>query len=371
MDIFVTKYFVMRKFYFLVIFGFFLLSCKTTNNIQLKFLDEYILADSITFKNTIIGGLSGIDHVNNEYYFVVDDAKNPRVLSANIAISDYKIQSIGFKDVIFLNDSTTSFYNENSLDLESVFVDEETNKINLVSEGSIRRGRLPSIFNIDRNGKFLESFQLPRNLSDLKNMKHNAAFEASSKSIDRKGFWAAFEAPLKADGEDPTFTKTSSPIRITYFDKASKKGTKQFAYQLEHITKPAKGNINLNGVTAILEYKENHFFIVERTYQNGYGSYGNILRIFDVTIDEKSTDILEIAALESTKFIPLEKRLMFDFEDVKSELTEGIIDNIEGITLGPILPNGNQSLVLVADDNFQVYGKQLNQFILLEIQTNK
>jgi hypothetical protein len=250
----------MKNFYFLLIFGFFLLSCKTAGDVQLNFLDEYILADSIAFKNTVIGGLSGIDHVNNEYYFVVDDARNPRVLSANIVITDNKIQSIDFKDVIFLNDSTTIFYKENSLDLESIFVDEKTNKINLVSEGSIRRGKLPSIFNIDKKGKFLGSFQLPGNLSDLKNMKHNAAFEASSKSMDQKGFWAAFEAPLKSDGEDPTFKKTSSPIRITYFDKESKKATKQFAYLLEHISKPAKGNINLNGATAILEYKENHIF---------------------------------------------------------------------------------------------------------------
>ena len=48
-----------------------------------------------------------------------------------------------------------------------------------------------------------------------------------------------------------------------------------------------------------------------------------------------------------------------------------IVDNIEGITFGPKLPNGNQSLLLVTDDNFQIYGKQLNQFILLEIQLNK
>ena len=56
-----------------------------------------------------------------------------------------------------------------------------------------------------------------------------------------------------------------------------------------------------------------------------------------------------------------------NFEDFKEDLTEGIIDNIEGITLGPVLENGNESLVLVSDDNFQLYGKQLNQFILLEI----
>lgn len=130
-------------------FSFFVLSCKTTSQTELIFLDEYVLADSIEFKNNIIGGLSGLDYVNNQYYFVVDDARKPRVLSANIVISEYEIQSIDFKNVIFLNNSATKFYNQNVLDLESIFVDEKTNEINLVSEGSVKKGKLPSVFNID------------------------------------------------------------------------------------------------------------------------------------------------------------------------------------------------------------------------------
>ena len=201
-------------------------------------------------------------------------------------------------------------------------------------------------------------------------MKHNATFEASSKSYNNKGFWVAMEGVLKSDGVEPTFAETNSPIRITYFDNKTQNAIKQFAYQLEKITKPAKGNINLNGVTAILEYEKNKFFIVERTYQNGYGSYGNIIRIFDAQVQQNSSNILAIDSLINTNYIPLKKQLLFNFEDVKNELTDGIIDNIEGITFGPKLANGNKSLILVSDDNFQVYGKQLNQFILLEI-TNK
>ena len=155
--------------------------------------------------------------------------------------------------------------------------------------------------------------------------------------------------------------------KVHYFDKSSQKATKQFAYQLEHITKPAKANINLNGLTAILEYKENHFFIIERTYQSGYGAYGNIVRVFEASIDKETTNILEIDSLKTTKFIPLKKRLLLNFEDVKKHLTEGIIDNIEGITFGPELESGNKTILLISDDNFQIYGKQLNQFILLEI----
>ncbi|WP_405606091.1 esterase-like activity of phytase family protein [Polaribacter sp. Asnod1-A03] len=358
----------MKKVFFVALIISSFLSCKTTKQVQLNFLDEYVLSDSLTFNNSVVGGLSGIDFANNQYYFVVDDAKNPRVLSGEINVSDNQIKGINFKNRILLNDSTNQFYKENVLDLESIFVDEKTGAINLTSEGSINYKKMPSVFNIDENGMFLESFQLPENLSNLKTIKHNAVLEGSSKSFDNKGFWVAMEGVLTVDGEEPTFTKKSSPIRITHFDNKSKKATKQFAYQLEHITKPAKGNINLNGVTAILEYQKNHFFIIERTYQNGYGAYGNIIRVFEVSVDEEATNILNIDSLKSTKFKPLKKRLVFNFEDVKDKLIEGIIDNIEGITFGPKLPNGNQSLILISDDNFQLYGKQLSQFILLEIQ---
>ncbi|QNM86038.1 esterase-like activity of phytase family protein [Polaribacter pectinis] len=344
-----------------------LFSCSVKKQTSLKFLDEYVLQDSIQFKNTIIGGLSGIDYSKGLYYLVVDDARSPRFLKAKIDIHQNKIQSINFKDVVFLNDSSEVFYKENALDLESIFIDEETQEVYFVSEGSIRKNKLPTVFKTDDKGNFVKEFQLPNNLTNLKAIKHNAVFEGSSKSIDKKGFWVAMEGPLKTDGEEPTFTKTSSPIRITYFDKNSQKATKQFAYQLEHITKPAKANINLNGLTAILEYKENNFFIIERTYQSGYGSYGNIVRVFEASIDKETTNVLEIDSLKNTKFTPLKKRLLLNFEDVKKHLTERIIDNIEGITFGPELENGNKTILLISDDNFQIYGKQLNQFILLEI----
>ncbi|QOD60851.1 esterase-like activity of phytase family protein [Polaribacter haliotis] len=360
----------MKNFIYFIFFCIVFSACKKDPQTKLQFLDEYILQDSTFIKNTLIGGLSGIDNVNGFYYFVVDDAKNPRFLKAKISIEENKIKEVAIKDIVLLKDTTSTFYAENHLDLESIFVDETINEVNFVSEGSIKYKKAPSVFKTDLNGKFLESFSLPKTLENEQNMHHNATFEASSKSFNSKGFWVAMEGVLKSDGVEPTFTKTNSPIRITYFDKKTKKATKQFAYQLEKITKPAKGNVNLNGVTAILEYKENCFFVVERTYQNGYGSYGNIIRIFDAKIEGNSTNTIAIDSLNNTTFHSLKKSLLFNFEEVKDKLTDGIIDNIEGITFGSKLNNGNNSLILISDDNFQLYGKQLNQFILLEI-TNK
>lgn len=356
-----------KTHFFLMIAIFVFFSCSKEKEIQLHFLDEYVIKDSLKLKNSTVGGLSGVDYANKLYYFVIDDAKEPRFLTAEIYILKNKIDTIVFKDVVFLSDSLNSYYKDNYLDLEAIFVDEEKQLINFSSEGAINKNKKPTSFITDLKGNFISENELPENLQQLENIKHNGVLEGSSKSFDKKGFWSVMEAPLKTDGVEPTFRETQSPVRISYFDENSKKFTKQFAYQLEKITKPAKGNINLNGVTAILEYANNKFFIVERTYQSNYGSYGNIVRIFDAEITTETTNILQIDSLKKTKYVPLKKRLLLDLDSVKNQLTEKIIDNIEGITFGPVLENGNQSLLLVSDDNFQIYGKQLNQFILLEI----
>ena len=60
----------------LIVIGF--LSCKKESKIQLKFVDEFIVQDSLIFQNTIIGGISGIDFHKNQYYMVVDDDRKPR-----------------------------------------------------------------------------------------------------------------------------------------------------------------------------------------------------------------------------------------------------------------------------------------------------
>ncbi|TDQ27803.1 esterase-like activity of phytase family protein [Tenacibaculum caenipelagi] len=343
-----------------------LVACKK-QAISLKFLNEYIVKDSLQIDSTVIGGISGIDYYNNSYYMVIDDAANPRILVADITIQKDSIKSIEFNKLIQL-DTASQFSKNHVLDLESIFVDKGL--INLTSEGSIRYKKDPSIFQVDFNGEFKSEMTIPsyfKATSEAK-PKHNGVFEGSSKGIDGKGFWVAMEAPLEADGEEPTFHETQSPIRITYFDNESKEATKQFAYQLEKIDKPAKGNVNLNGVTAILEYEKDHFFVIERAYQSGYGSYGNVVRIFKATIDDTSTNILEIQSLKNEKYISLKKELLLDFSAIQSQLTNKIIDNIEAITLGPKLSNGNRSLIVASDDNFQVYGKQLNQFLLIEIE---
>jgi hypothetical protein len=72
----------------------------------------------------------------------------------------------------------------------------------------------------------IRNFSSTKKSLALKKIKHKAAFEAFYKSFDDKGFLIAMETPLKSDGNNLGFTKTSSHIRFTYFDKTLKKAPK-------------------------------------------------------------------------------------------------------------------------------------------------
>lgn len=335
---------------------------------QLRFLDEYILDPNIKLGALKVGGISGIDFYNSTYYLAIDDQDAPRVLTATIDIAGDTIQKVVLDKVIKLPVDNYDFYRKNSLDLESIVVSDSV--LFLTSEGAIRSDKNPLLFQVSNKGEYQSNFQLPNKF--LANSKgkplHNATLEGLSKSYDSTGFWTAFELPLQTDGVPPSFPKTKSPIRITFFDKKQRKAVKEFSYQLSALPREPKGSVNVNGVTDILEYKKNHFFVIERCYQNGYKKTPNSIRIFKAVIQKQTTDVLHYPSLKDTVYQPMHKELVFDFSSVQSQLKFGRMDNIEGITFGPKLSNGNQSLILVSDDNFQQYGKQFNQIILMELK---
>jgi len=346
----------------LLIIGCKSVSVVKSNEVKLNFLDEFVLPADLTFEGDLVGGLSGIDYHNGKYFLVCDDASNPRYYEANIEINKLKILSIDVQKVVHVMDT------EHYLDLESIRFDANTNQILLTSEGSINRGKNPMFFTMNSDGKIDNTFNIPPEFyaSSKQKPRHNGTLEGLSNSVDGKGYWIAMELPLETDGPEPKITKTNSPVRITYIDASSKKAEKQFAYNLDSITKPPKGNFSVNGLTEILEYSEDKFLVIERSYSSGLGNQSNTIKIFKITAS-KASNTLTVNSLLNSNYRPATKELLFDFESVRNQLTDNIIDNIEGISFGPILSNGNKSLLLIADNNFNKLGKQLNQFILMEI----
>ena len=357
---------VLRKLVLLLTVTFFI-GCGSARkshhqNTKVKFLSEYVLPDNTVVDNTLVGGLSGIDFNKGTYYLVCDDSKNPRIYEASITIQENKISEVKINKAIVLN-TIPEF-----LDLESIRFDSKENQILLTSEGSIRNGIDPLFFSIDSLGAKKSMFQLPSafKANSIEKPRHNGTLEGLCMAYNQKGYWLGMELPLESDGSEPKFTPTKSPVRITYIGAKTRQPKKQFGYFLDAVAKKPNGSFSVNGLTDLVELDNNIFLVLERSYSSGLGNQGNTIKLFKVDAS-KATNILNMISLKNKTFVSATKTLLFDFEDFRDQLTDKSIDNIEGITLGPKLSNGHQSLILVSDNNFNTQGKQLNQFILLEL----
>lgn len=366
----------MRKILFPVLFALSLVGCKSskignTDNLQIRFLDDYVISRDLKIDGTVTGGLSGVDFHEGELYMVSDQPSNPRLYTGKIHISGEKIDSVSIENVTRIT-ASEEILREEHLDLEGILFDPQTEQFTFASEGAIKKGKDPMVFTTSKIGDLKSSFSVPENFraESSKKPRNNGTFEGLARSYDDKGIWVAMELPLKTDGPKPKLIRTKSPVRITYFDKETKEATKQFPYMLEPIAKIPWLYFAVNGVTDLLEYAPDKFLILERGYASGHGSKGNTVRIFDVDAS-LGTNILDRNNLRVTFYNPAKKKLLFDFKWVKKYLSQEIIDNIEGVTFGPVLPNGNRSIILISDNNFNSMGEQLNQVILMEFKTKK
>ena len=338
----------------------------TSKNIELRFLDDYIIPSDLIIDGTTVGGLSGIDFYGDKYYLVCDHPGNPRVYTSEIKISKNKIDTVQISAVLQL-DRSSGFLKANTLDLESVRI-ENSNSILLTSEGAIKAGQKPSVFYVNAEGDFVRNFTLPEYFTSKEKQqpRNNGVFEGLSKDFSDEGYWVGMELPLTLDGSKPKLFPSKSPIRITHFDKETGEAIEQFVMELEGITKIPWKYFAVNGLTEMIEYAPKKFMVLERAFSAGHGSFGNTVRIFDVDA-VAATNTLKFENLRKEKFKKASKQLLFDFKSVKKQLTDHIIDNVEGMTFGPTLPNGNRSLILISDNNFNTLGKQLNQVILMEV----
>ena len=117
-----------------------------------------------------------------------------------------------------------------------------------------------------------------------------------------------------------------------------------------------------NGLTELLALKtEGYFLSLERTF----GFTGAGAKIFQVVIGN-ATDTSSIKNLRGNtqQINPLRKQLLLNLEDLGIEL-----DNLEGMTVGPRLPDGSRSLLLISDDNFN--DEQFSQLLLFRLLENK
>ncbi|MFD2561909.1 esterase-like activity of phytase family protein [Aquimarina rubra] len=339
---------------------------------RLEYIDEFVIPEQ-DIDGVPIGGFSGIDYKNDTWYIISDGSDPIRFYTADISYDQSTFTNVSINTMVEIKDVMGNSFPENQMDPEAIRFDTSTGNIIYTSEGSIVNGTDPAVLEIGMNGVQLRNLELPDHFAanttdDITGPRHNGALEALSLSFDTNAYWIGMELPLIEDGPEPTTTDTESPVRITRINKTTGIAERQFAYELDPVDRePALGTtFTINGLVEILEYDENKFLTIERSFSSGYLDGGNTVKIYKVDATN-ATDILSTTALVPETFTKATKTLLFDFDTIRSQLTNSTVDNLEGITFGPTLPDGNKSLVVISDNNFNAFLPQLNQLIVFRV----
>lgn len=376
----------MRK----LLFGFlsisFFLSCsnlkqasQTNSTPRLNFVNAIEIPYNQDFKNTKIGGLSGIDYDKKQdiYYLICDERSqvNPsRFYTAKIDLDNNQIQAIDFQDTHTLKNQEGKLFGnwlstpETSADPEDIRYNPKSNSLIWSSEGArvLTSDKTvlqnPSITFMDLKGNFKDYIKLSSNLEmqkEEKGPRNNGTLESITFDKNYKNIYTCIEEPLFEDGEKAS-TDKGALIRLYQFNVKTKKNTAQYAYLLDPIAKEPnpKGSFGVNGVAAIQYYKKDQLLVLERSYSTGI--LACTIKVYLCHL-KKATDVKNLASLKNQSIEVASKKLILNMDDL------GIFtDNIEGLTFGPKLANGHQSLIFVSDNNFS--DKQKTQLLLFEVE---
>jgi len=365
----------------------FLFSCSSSKKINqvnanissLKFINAYNIPFNFKYKNTTVGGLSGIDYdaKNDLYYLVSDDRsdKNPaRFYKAKIFISGKGIDSLAFTDVENMLQADGKVYPNNiqdrfkTPDPEAIRYNAAKKYLVWSSEGEriVKANDTvltnPSVIMIRPDGKYIDSFALPEIMkmhATEKGPRRNGVFEGMSFADNYETLYVNVEEPLYEDGPRAEVVDNDAFIRIIKFETREKKSVAQYAYKLAPVAFAAKpeNEFKINGVPDILSLGNNKLLVIERSFSTG--RLPSTIRVFIADLNA-ATDVSAMVLKNNHSFVPAKKTLLLNMDDL------GIYtDNIEGVTFGPILPNGHKTLVFIADNNFTIAEKA--QVLLFEV----
>jgi hypothetical protein len=186
-------------------------------------------------------------------------------------------------------------------------------------------------------------------------------FEGLTFSPDFKTLYVSVEEPLYDDGPRAGLGDTSGLIRIIRYDVKTKMPVAQYAYRIDPVVQEpiSSGLFAVNGVPDILAINDHQLLVTERSFSTG--RLGCNIRVYVAEL-QGAQNIADTASLGKAGTLkPLQKKLILNMDNLGR-----LIDNVEGATFGPRLPNGKKSILFVADDNFSPLQK--SQFLLFEVE---
>jgi hypothetical protein len=277
---------------------------------------------------------------------------------------------VEFTDVTQLFESQTTPFPPGGLDPEGFTLGRE-GFLFMSSEGNIFADPIidPFIKRYNHNGRVTATLPIPDKYIPNgvdRGVRFNLAFESLNPTPGGRSLVTAGEGALFQDGPASSFTN-GSLARILVYDLRKRVPSVEYVYEVGPWAEPS-AIFGVNGVVEVLPIDDvGTSLVMERSFSVGGvmgGGTGNVVVINEVSTDG-ATDVLGIDALyeggSPIPLTPVSQWEVFAFDDL------GIpIDNIEGMTFGPPLPDGRATLVIVSDNNFNA--GQFTQFIVLALE---
>ncbi|WP_297078538.1 esterase-like activity of phytase family protein [Thermoleptolyngbya sp. M55_K2018_002] len=349
--------------------------------LAVDFLGEYRLPPQ-EFEGAPVGGLSGLayDRQRDRLYALSDDRSNfgpARFYTLHLTLdqsepANPRIGSVEVESVTPLLDEDGQPFAAGTVDPEAIALTPRQT-VYIASEGIPSQNIPPFIDEFDlETGRRKSRLKLPERYlpaaadAPSKGVQENLGFESLTPDPSALGtagylepfrLFAATESSLLQDldagpsGELP-------PLRLLHYLI----GKDQATLLAEHLyyrdaLPPEQGEPGLTELLAI--DAGGQFLSLERAFTPQTGVTAQLFQM----VMGNATDTSGMPQLQGdlSSIQPVRKRRLLNLGDLGIRL-----DNLEAMTLGPRLPDGSTTLLLVSDDNFNPL--QVTQFLLFRLR---
>lgn len=293
------------------------------------------------------GNYSGITHVKDNVYAIVDDKDQVdgfKLLTLDIDPVSGKVRNAKLEEPTGMAQRRTEGVKTNRdcegvayfNDYNTVFVSgEEEQRILEYNMDGIPTGRELAIPSIMKRDKIVT----------------NLGFEALTYNARQQRFWTTTESTLPADGLQASakHRDVHNHLRFVSFD-TNLQPRESFLYEMDL---PKATNTKANsilGVPSLIALDDGRLIVMEREGCFPRKEYGSWVRIKLYMVNPKEEQPVSLdtpmSSVTSERF--MKKQLICSFT-THLRLGQMNLSNYEGMCLGPKLADGRQTLILIAD----------------------
>jgi len=332
-----------------------LAQCGTSGVEFVGFSDAF---NKTTFAGNNVGGLSALDYDRQQqvFYSLVDNERDTpaRLYTVSLPIERDQIGTPQVLTVTTLRNAAGQSFTGQTFDGEGLALTRRNEVlISSETEPSIRRFRL--------DGSLVAELPVPERfrVAPTGQATTNQTFESLALSTNGRTLFTAVEGPLAPDAQTPDGHNRIRILEYTARRNNEFVPTAQYFY----LSEPDQG------VVEIVAVSERKLLVLERGFVAGQG---NTVRVFQINLAD-APNIADEPSLATTSRSPIAKTLLVDLATCppSGATTPGtqanpLLDNFEGLALGPRLRGGRQSLILQSDDNFNP--SQVTRLIVLAVR---